>query len=69
MIFSKFFSSCWFSHDDPIKVMQGKTFVFQCPSCLQVIHTPLKYQKKKYKQSQSTKSKVLKMAAQASRRA
>ena len=45
MIFSKFFSSCWFSHDDPIKVMQGKTFVFQCPSCLQVIHTPLKYQK------------------------
>jgi len=33
MNLSQLFTLCLFGHDEPIKVMEGKVFRFQCPNC------------------------------------
>ena len=30
---SRLLSECWFSHEDPIKVLKGKKLHLQCPKC------------------------------------
>jgi hypothetical protein len=56
-----FLSPCFvFGHQEPIRVMRGKTYAFECPRCLQITGVPLAKQKFKVRKVKA-KGRVLKL--------